>query len=83
MADKKAKKEQKEETKQKSEMMLKVNNWGLINCDKFINEEIVPLELAADISLYAKYYLVFDEIRGVLNGREKLKGFDIFSEREL
>ena len=62
--------EQKEESLQMSQSILRTSFFGLLNCDKFIDVRTIPIELVSDSSVYAKHYLVFSDPRGVINGRE-------------
>jgi hypothetical protein len=52
----------------KADAFLQVNQFGLINCDRFMDEKLVPLALDIDPKYNAKYYMVFSDIRSVLNG---------------
>ena len=47
---------------------LKAFDLGLINCDKFYNEETAPFAFKKTDTMNTAYYLVFTDIRGVLNG---------------
>lgn len=52
---------------------LEVYNLGLINCDRFPDDP--QTEFAAVVSTHAvaSYYLVFNEVRGVMEGRQQGK----------
>ena len=64
-----ANEKQKKEISQKAQSILNTNNFGLLNCDKFIDVPTLPIEFTSDLNVYAKYYLVFTGIRGVIDGR--------------
>ncbi len=48
---------------------LKLYNFGYINCDKFINEPMIPFFVESDQNTIAEYYLVFNDVRGVMMGK--------------
>ena len=52
----------------KMDSKLKVYNLGYINCDKFFNEAMSPFTIAADEKTSAEYYLIYNDIRGVMKG---------------
>jgi len=57
--------------KGKSDNMLQIYNLGFINCDRFINEPQKPFMVnltEENKNSAANYYLVFNDIRGVMNG---------------
>lgn len=54
----------------KADAFLQVNQFGLINCDRFMDEKMVPLALDIDPKYQAKYYMVFSDIRSVMNGEK-------------
>jgi hypothetical protein len=49
--------------------MLRIYNLGFINCDRFIEEPMSTLTLAANDNMKAEYFLVYKDIRGVMTGR--------------
>ncbi|PCI97181.1 MAG: hypothetical protein COB15_08220 [Flavobacteriales bacterium] len=57
-----------QKTQQKMASKLKVYNLGFINCDKFYNEPMMAYIIPADQERAATYYLVFKDIRGVMQG---------------
>jgi hypothetical protein len=71
----KAKTEQREkiqktrnEINKKLSGKLKVYKLGLINCDKFYDEPVQAVVFAADDQIIAEYYLVMNDVRGLLKG---------------
>lgn len=50
---------------------LQIYQLGWINCDRFPNLPMVPLVFAADDKCAAEYYLVFDDVRGVMRAQEE------------
>jgi len=62
---------QAQQNKNKSDKMLQIYNLGFINCDRFMNEPqktfVVNLSESKEANI-ANYYLVFKDIRGVMNG---------------
>lgn len=57
--------------KDKSNKMLQLYNFGFINCDRFIDEPQKPFMVKLDETnenTTANYYLVFNDIRGVMTG---------------
>jgi len=60
--------EEKAEIAKKAEGKLKIYDFGLINCDKFYGEEMTAFALSADPEKVAQYYLVFSDVRGVMQG---------------
>jgi len=57
-----------EKTKAKSDDMLQLYNLGFINCDRFPNQPLKPLKVYLTENSAANYYLVFNDIRGVMSG---------------
>ena len=56
--------------------MLQLYNFGFINCDRFIDEPQKPFMVNLDetnINTTANYYLVFNDIRGVITGSTSAK----------
>lgn len=51
-----------------ADAFLQVNQFGLINCDRFMNEKTVPIAFNIDPKYQAKYYMVFSDIRSMVNG---------------
>jgi len=77
LAEEKRKREQEEQRKEaliaqknKSFMndKMKVNNLGFINCDRFIDQEMVSFSINLDKTVNAEYYIVFEDINGVISG---------------
>ena len=69
-AEKKRKEyEVKVATRKSMEGKLSVLELGFINCDRFYNEPMQPLQLTADPENPAEYYLIFKDVRGVMKGR--------------
>lgn len=64
----KEKKESIAASKKMLEGKLKTFNLGLINCDKFYGEETAPFTFQKNDTFNCNYYIVFKDIRGVLNG---------------
>ena len=62
---------QAQQNKGKSDKMLQIYNLGFINCDRFMDEPqksfVVNLN-DSKVANIANYYLVFKDIRGVMNG---------------
>lgn len=54
--------------KNKTDKMLQLYNFGFINCDRFINEPQKPFQVKLNEATSANYYLVFNDIRGVMSG---------------
>jgi hypothetical protein len=67
-ADKKKAEEVIVAKKQENYERLKVYDLGYINCDKFPNEAKMQFAVTADDSLVAEYFIVFDDVKGVLKG---------------
>ena len=57
-----------QKTQQKMASKLKVYNLGFINCDKFPDEPLMAYNIPADQERAATYYLVFKDVRGVMQG---------------
>lgn len=55
--------------KKELEGKLKTYNLGLINCDKFFGQETAPFVIQKNDTLHTSYYLVFTNVRGVMNGQ--------------
>jgi hypothetical protein len=55
---------------------LKVYDMGYINCDRFPDEPKIQFMVAADDSIVAEYFVVFDNVRGVLKGETKGNSVD-------
>jgi len=55
---------------------LKVYDMGYINCDKFPDEPKIQFMVAADDSIVAEYFVVFDNVRGVLKGETRGNSVD-------
>ena len=68
-AKKQKEQEIKTTTQNKMDSKLKIYDLGYINCDRFPNESLAPLMVAADEKTTAEYYLVFTDIRGVMHGQ--------------
>ncbi len=51
-----------------ADAFLQVNQFGLINCDRFMDEKMVPIAFNIDPKYQAKYYVVFSDIRSMVNG---------------
>lgn len=64
----KIKKVAKETGQEESDLMLSINYFGFINCDKFYNEPVIDCQILAADRKDTKYYLVLTDIRGVLHG---------------
>lgn len=60
--------ENKALTQNKMAGKLQVYDLGFINCDKFYDEPMQPLLVNADPKNEAVYYLVFTDVRGVMQG---------------
>jgi hypothetical protein len=50
---------------------LKVYNLGYINCDKFPSEPKMLFAVVPDDSIVAEYFIVFDDVKGVLKGNNQ------------
>ncbi|MFH0866079.1 MAG: hypothetical protein V1904_07780, partial [Bacteroidota bacterium] len=48
--------------------IMKIYNFGYINCDAFYTEPMSPYIIAADEKITAEYYLVYQSIRGLMKG---------------
>ena len=55
---------------------LKVYDMGYINCDRFPDEPKIQFMVAADDSIVAEYFVVFDNVRGVLKGETRGNSVD-------
>jgi len=55
---------------------LKVYDMGYINCDRFPDEPKIQFIVAADDSIVAEYFVVFDNVRGVLKGETRGNSVD-------
>jgi hypothetical protein len=55
---------------------LKVYDMGHINCDRFPDEPKIQFIVAADDSIVAEYFVVFDNVRGVLKGETRGNSVD-------
>ena len=55
---------------------LKVYDMGYINCDKFPDEPKIQFMVAADDSIVAEYFVVFNNVRGVLKGETRGNSVD-------
>lgn len=56
------------ETEKEMESKLRIHDLGYINCDRFVNEELAPLMITGDKDIIAEYYLVYKDVRGVMQG---------------
>lgn len=57
----------KKESREKMAGMLTAFNLGWINCDRFIDAQLVPFSFNASAEQNAQYYLVFQDVRGVMH----------------
>lgn len=64
------KKEEIAKKKQENQDRLKVYDLGYINCDRFPDEPQAPFHVKADLENPAEYFIIFDGVRGVMNGYE-------------
>jgi len=55
---------------------LKVYDLGYINCDKFPDEQLKPMQAKADERYTATYYLVYKDVRGLMMGSQYGKEVD-------
>jgi hypothetical protein len=55
---------------------LKVYDMGYINCDRFPDEPKIQFMVAADDNIVAEYFVVFDNVRGVLKGETRGNSVD-------
>jgi hypothetical protein len=54
--------------KQENYEKLKVYDMGYINCDRFPDEPKIQFTVTPDDSMIAEYFIVFDNVRGVIKG---------------
>jgi hypothetical protein len=62
--------------KQENYEKLKVYDMGYINCDRFPDEPKIQFMVAADDCIVAEYFVVFDNVRGVLKGETRGNSVD-------
>lgn len=68
-----------QESSDRMNAKLKVYDLGMINCDKFMDEPMEQMTLAADPVIPAKYFLVYEDVRGVMQASD-YNGFVSFGQ---
>jgi len=54
--------------KMKIDSKLEILQFGNINCDRFMDEPMIAFALPQDKTMGAEYFLVYQDVRGVMNG---------------
>ncbi len=62
--------EKQQEQRKAFEDKLTVQNLGFINCDKFPDEPMRAMQAKADERYMATYYLVYRDVRGLMQGHQ-------------